>query len=168
MPPAQRTPILAAIPAETQEQVRALGTADFIAVEHTVFILDAMQAALGEEAMIEFWVDAVRDSYAGGLFAQLVLRAATLGGDGTRLLKLAPQAWGLSSRNCGEVKSLTLGNGEYRLYSDDFPPQVVASPGFASMFIGAIKAMLVVTRTKGEVVAEPAERGLAFRVRVLG
>jgi len=168
LPPAQRTPILDAIPAATQEQVRSLGTTDFIAIEHTVQILDAIQAVLGQEAMIVFWADAVRDSYAGGLFAQLVLRAATLGGDGTRLLKLAPQAWSLSSTQCGVVQAADLGNGDFRLFSEDFPPQVVASPGFASMFIGALRAMLDVTRTKGEVFQVSTERGLAFIVRVIG
>ena len=168
LPPAQRSPILDAIPVETQEQVRTLGTTDFIAIEHTVRILDATHAVLGEEAMVRFWSDAVRDSYAGGLFAQLVLRAATLGGDGTRLLKLAPQAWSLSSTHCGVVQSAELGDGEFRLFAEDFPPQVVASPGFASMFMGAIQAMLEVTRTKGEVSQVPAQRGLAFRVRVIG
>jgi hypothetical protein len=73
----------------------------------------------------------------------------------------------LSAHHCGEVKSVALDDGEHQLYADDLPPQIVASPGFANMFLGAIEAMLVVTRTNGEVTPIPAEHGLAFRVRVL-
>ena len=142
LPPETRESIVAAIPEDVQNKVRRGRDADWIPLEEAVVVAEAIATALGDEGMVDFWAELIADSYAGGLFRQLVAKAINIGSDGTRLLKLAPQAWALSSRDCGVVVTEKSDTG-ISVRSQDFPEAVrrslsVSGPGWGARTCGRL------------------------------
>lgn len=131
------------MPAETLERIKTMGNADWLSLDDTLPVLDALyEAAADEDEFVEFWRELIFDSYAGGLFSQLIQKAATMGGDGKRLLKLAPQAWTLSTAKCGVVDVSKDEQGHLLLGSNGFPDAVLQSRPFALLFKGALLGMI--------------------------
>ena len=164
LPADRREPILARIDPETLKTVRRTRDAGFIPLETAVEVVEALRSGFDDDALAAFWAELVTDSYAGGLFTELIVKAATgFGGDGTGLLKLAPAAWNLSSRNAGEVKVVRGASGSLTL-SGEFPPSIHDSHGFRLVFRGALTAMLGLTKIEAELVEEHDDGTLRFHV----
>ncbi len=143
---------LARVSNETLERIKSLGNADWLPLDETLPVLDALHAAIGDDdEFVEFWRELIFDSYAGGLFSQLIKKAATMAGDGKRLLKLAPQAWALSTTKCGVVDVSQDDQGRLRLTSQGFPDAVLQSRPFSLLFKGALLGMIGFVGGQGSV-----------------
>ncbi len=165
LPPDVREAIVAAIPPELQNEVRRGRDTDWIELDKAVTVAEAIAAGLGDEGMVDFWAELIADSYAGGLFRQLVAKAINIGSDGTRLLKLAPQAWGLSSRDCGVVVTEKTETG-VTVRSQDFPEAVLRSGAFDALFRGALTAMGAFGKRRPEIITAHGDEGFVYQVRV--
>ncbi len=135
--------------------VRKASSLDWIPVRLTLDICDAILTVLGEEGARNFWAELMFDSYDRGLLKPLTAIARD-GIEGTNgpaaLLKMAPRAWALSSRGCGEIKLVTRpGASELELSSESLLPVIIRSRGFHCVFWGACRAMLDQFRTPGTV-----------------
>jgi len=171
-PPDKKAAFLARVPADTLDRIRDLGNADWLSLDDTLPVLDALHAALADdEEFVEYWRELIFDSYAGGLFSQLIKKAATLGGDGKRLLKLAPQAWALSTTKCGVVDVARDEDGSLSLRSQGFPTSILESKPFALLFKGALLGMIEFVGGEGVVDYQPVRddagvvEAIAFSVR---
>lgn len=167
LPPETREAIVAAIPENVQNTVRRGRDADWIPLDDAVVVAEAIADALGDEGMVDFWAELIADSYAGGLFRQLVAKAINIGSDGTRLLKLAPQAWALSSRDCGVVVTEKSDTG-ISVRSQDFPAAVLRSAAFDALFRGALTAMGAFGKQRPKIETDHGDEGFVYLVRVPG
>jgi hypothetical protein len=135
-------------------EIREAASLSWLPVEAVVELCDAIHDVLGDDAAREFWTDLMRDSYDHGLLKPLtVLAHFSLGRSGaSRLLKTAPRAWALSSRNCGTIEVVDdPGERGLRLRGVDLIPSVLQSRGFVCVFHGACQAMLELFKSRGKV-----------------
>lgn len=136
-------------------RVRKLSSLDWLSVPLTLDICDAILVVLGEEGARNFWAELMFDSYDRGLLKPLttMARDGVEGAEGpAALLHMAPRAWALSSRSCGEIKLVTRpGRSELQLSSASLLPIIIRSRGFHCVFWGACRAMLDLFRTPGTV-----------------
>ncbi len=140
---------------EQTTRVRKASSLDWLPVPLTLDICDALLMVLGEEGARNFWAELMFDSYDRGLLKPLttMARDGIEGANGpAALLKMAPRAWALSSRNCGEIKLVTApGTSELQMSSTSLLPMILRSRGFHCVFWGACRAMLDQFRTNGTV-----------------
>ncbi len=168
LPPQVRDGILSQLDPELIATVRATRDLGFITALDAVRVTDAIASVIGRDSAVDFWKVLVSESYAGGVFSQLLLSAFRLGSDGTRLLRLAPQAWELASINCGHV-SVTHDGDVMVIESVGFPPAIRDSEGFAAVFFGALLAMQELGKHQGTIRVAPSEGGeLRFHVHAAG
>ncbi|PRQ05741.1 hypothetical protein ENSA5_00610 [Enhygromyxa salina] len=143
-----RLRVLDKITRGAQNAIARTRSDEWLPVEHVIEVCDALVDVLERERAVEFWRDLVYDSWVGGLLEPLShsLRDHE---DGTRargeaVLALAPAAWSISARNCGEIVVVPDDDGgRLRLEARGLPDVVEASVGIRVMYAGAIKAMLV-------------------------
>ena len=86
----------------------------------------------------------IRDTYDNGLLRPLAAQAReSQGSDAAalQLLRLAPHAWALATRECGLIE-LADDGGRLRLSSGTLLPALVRSRGIQALFIGACQSML--------------------------
>ncbi len=166
------------VAATTLTTLREVASPDWVPVGDFITICEAILAVLGEPAAREFWTELMRDSYDHGLLKPLTMLAQyTLGQSGAaKLMRTAPQAWVLSTRNCGDIEFAEQGAAAdsaagMRLQGVDLIPEILHSKGFACVFYGACRAMLELFKARGEVLVREhvppgAERPqLAFEIR---
>jgi hypothetical protein len=170
-PQDERVRVLDKIPRSTQNTIARTRSDDWLDMELAIEVCDALVEALGNEAAVEFWRDVVYDSWVGGLLGPLVNgRHDTDGSDGEQaptlgLLNLAPAAWSLSARDCGEVVLVEDDNGRVRLEARDLPPRVRDSIGIQVMYAGALKAMLAFSKLSASVeIVASGDGPIAFKL----
>jgi len=151
-------------------RLRGLGSDDWMAVGEMIGLCDAIAEVLGEEGGRELWRELIRDTYDSGLLRPLVAEVrSTLSGEAAadQLLRLAPQAWALASRDCGSIK-LEHGDGQVSLNSGDLLPALVRSRGIHCIFYGACQSMLDLFRVNAEIavsVVEGSPETIVFAIR---
>ncbi|MFO7566187.1 MAG: hypothetical protein R6X02_26310 [Enhygromyxa sp.] len=150
-----------------QNTIARIRADDWLPAELAVEVCDALAEALGSKRAVEFWRDVVYDSWVGGLLEPLLARNNSGSADGPKhgLLTLAPAAWSLSARDCGEVVLVGDSDGRARLEARDLPPYVRESPGIQAMYAGALEAMLAFSRLSASVeIQAEGDQPLAFRL----
>jgi hypothetical protein len=145
-PDEDRVRMLDIIPRDTQNAIARAKADEWLAAEHAVAVCDALVEVLGAERAFEFWRDIVHDSWVGGLLGPLAGKMKPAEGEiraiGEGVLNLAPSAWLLSARNCGEIVAHRDDEGRLKLEARNLPPTVKASTGIRVMYAGAVKGML--------------------------
>ena len=135
--------------------VREVASPDWLPANDFVAICEAIHGVLGEDATRVFWTDLMRDSYDHGLLKPLTMLAQQSPGSAAaiRLLAMAPQAWRLSSRACGDIEMIEAAeeDGRSRFRGVDLIPEILHSRGFICVFYGTCKAMLELFKSRGEV-----------------
>jgi hypothetical protein len=173
-PDATRLPILDTITRATQNAIARARADEWLSVEYTIEVCDTLVDVLGAEKAVEFWRDLVYDSWVGGLLEPLsggLQSGPDPGAEPTAeqlrqrnkgVLALAPAAWSMSARDCGEIVVATDEAGLMRLEARNLPPIVRVSEGIHVMYAGAVKAMLAFSRlpTRVEIIGSSEE--LAF------
>jgi hypothetical protein len=165
--PADRQRVLDKISRTTQDAIGRTRGDDWLAAELVVEVCDALVEALGSERAVDFWRDVVYDSWVGGLLEPLIASSNGPGGKGPKhgLLTLAPAAWSLSARDCGQVVLVDDGEGPVRLEARDLPKNVRDSAGIQVMYAGALKAMLAFSKLSASVeIQAEGDQPLAFRL----
>jgi len=158
------------MPEGLESRLRGLGSDDWMAVGEMIGLCDAIAEVLGEEGGGELWTELIRDTYDSGLLRPLMAEVrSTLSGEAAaeQLLRLAPQAWGLASRDCGSIE-LDDSDGQVSLSSGDLLPELVRSPGIHCLFYGACQSMLDQFRVNAEIavsVAEDNPETIIFAIR---
>lgn len=151
-----------------QDAIARLRGEDWLPAELAVEVCDALVEGLGPERAVEFWRDVVYDSWVGGLLEPLLAsrRSASDGAAGSHgLLTLAPAAWSLSARACGQVVLVEDAEGRVRLEARDLPQPIRDSAGIQVMYAGALKAMLAFSKLSASVEIQAAgDQPLAFRL----
>jgi hypothetical protein len=165
--PEERQRVLDKISRTAQDAIARTRADDWLAVALAVEVCDALFESLGSEPAVEFWRDVVYDSWVGGLLEPLIASSNAPGGGGPKhgLLTLAPAAWSLSARDCGQVVLVDDSDGRVRLEARGLPPLVRDSPGIQVMYAGALKAMLAFSRLSASVeIQAEGDQPLAFRL----
>jgi hypothetical protein len=167
-PDDERHQILDAISRKTQNAISRARSDEWLPVEHAIEVCDALVAALGAERAVEFWCEVVYDSWVGGLLEPL---GGKLRGDEDEdelrernegVLALAPAAWSMSARDCGEIVATRDENGRLQLEARNLPKQVRESEGIQVMYAGALKAMLAFSKLSASVEIIDEDDRLAF------
>ena len=122
-----------------------------------------------------FWRELVHDSWVGGLLEPLAheLRAESVDSEAERdgdaepeapasLLVLAPAAWAMSTRDCGEVVVVDDGQGRIELDARGLPTMIRDSIGIRTLYAGALQAMLRFSKLSARVKVEDDDKRLAF------
>ncbi len=159
--PDDRHRVLDRISRTTQNAIARARSDDWIPAPLAVEVCDALAHVLGAERAADFWRDVVYDSWVGGLLEPLItsVNEGRLG-----LIGLAPAAWSLSARDCGEVVIVS-GAGRVRLEARGLPQLVRESVGIQVMYAGALEAMLTFSKLSVNVEIEAGDVGpLAFRL----
>jgi hypothetical protein len=165
--PEDRQRVLDKISRTAQDTIARTKSDDWLPVALAVEVCDALVESLGAERAVEFWRDVVYDSWVGGLLEPLIASSSAPGGSGAKhgLLTLAPAAWSLSARDCGQVMLVDDGDGRVRLEARDLPKTVRDSLGIQVMYAGALKAMLAFSRLSASVeISAEGYKPLAFRL----
>lgn len=151
----------------TKNAIARARSDEWLPVEHAIEVCDALVSVLGAERAVEFWRDVVYDSWVGGLLESLggKLREDsdedTLERRNDGVLALAPAAWTMSARDCGEIVARR-DDGGMQLEARDLPRQVLASEGIRVMYAGALKAMLAFSGLSASVEIIENDDDLAF------
>lgn len=164
--PDDRNRVLEKVSRATQNTIARTRADDWLPAALAVEVCNALVDALGSERAVEFWRDVVYDSWVGGLLEPLLANGGG-GPGGARhgLLTLAPAAWSMSARDCGQVVLVDDGDGRVRLEARDLPPDVRESLGIQVMYAGALQAMLAFSRLSASVeIQAEGDRPLAFRL----
>jgi hypothetical protein len=165
--PDDRNRVLDKISRATQNTIARIRADDWLPAALAVEVCDALAEALGSERAVEFWRDVVYDSWVGGLLEPLLAKSGD-SGEGRKhgLLTLAPAAWSLSARDCGQVVLVDDVEGRVKLEARGLPPAVRQSLGIQVMYAGALQAMLAFSRLSAsvEILAE-GDQPLAFRLK---
>lgn len=153
--------------------IRDAASLDWLPAKTVTDLCDAILEVLGEKAAREFWTDLMRDSYDSGILKPLTVLANSSPGKSSvaQLLKTAPQAWSLSSQDCGALEYVEDERGA-RLRSVDLVPEILHSRGFLCVFYGACRAMLELfkSRAKLEIYAHEVDgrQQLGFSIEFEG
>jgi hypothetical protein len=167
-PDDERHAVLDAISRNTKNTISRGRSDEWLPVECAIEVCDALVNVLGAERAVEFWRDVVYDSWVGGLLESLggKLRedqdedSVKRRNDG--VLALAPAAWTMSARDCGEIVARRDESGRMQLEARGLPPQVHASEGIRVMYAGALKAMLEFSHLSASVEIIENDEHLAF------
>ena len=168
-PDDERMRMTDAIPRRNRNAIARARSDEWLDVEHTLAVCDALVEVLGAERAVEFWRDFVYESWVGGLLEPLAESLRSGMDEGERsarrsLLELAPAAWSMSARECGEIVVTRAPDGRVQLEARELPPSVRVSQGLRMLYAGALKAMLEFSRTRASVeIVDDADQ-LAFRV----
>ncbi len=161
-PPEARHRVLDGISRTTQNAISRTRSDDWLLAEQVIEVCDALVNALGAKPAFEFWRDVVYDSWVGGLLEPLL---PTMKEGGLGLLTLAPAAWELSARDCGEVVVVPDEAGRVRIEARNLPAVVRDSLGIQTMYAGALKAMMMFSKLSADVeISADGEGPLAFRL----
>lgn len=167
-PDEDRVRMLEKIPRETQNAIAKAKVDDWLPAEHTVAVCDALVEVLGAERAFEFWRDIVHDSWVGGLLGPLANKMKPAEGEvqaiGEGVMALAPSAWLLSARNCGEIAADRDADGRLKLEARNLPPAVKGSVGIRVMYAGAVKGMLGFSGLSADVEILESEDMFAFKL----
>ncbi|KIG14024.1 hypothetical protein DB30_07291 [Enhygromyxa salina] len=171
-PDATRLPILDTITRATQNAIARARADAWLPVEYSIELCDTLVDVLGAERAVEFWRDLVYDSWVGGLLEPLTNTLHTPGAAAEDeplerrnqgVLALAPAAWSISTRDCGEIVVVATDEaGSMRLEARDLPPMVRVSMGIQVLYAGAIKAMLAFSQLSTHVEIVSSGDTLAF------
>ena len=164
LPDAERLRLLEQIPRTTQNECARAKSDAWLPAIHAIRICDALAEVLGNEGAAKFWRDIVYDSWVGGLLGPLI---DDLRGEGetdeeetkTNVLALAPAAWSLSARDCGELALVDDTSGRLRLEARNLPPEVRDSPGIQLMYAGGLKAILDFSHVSADVEVDTESPG---------
>ncbi len=142
------------MPVGLDGRVRRLSSDDWLPVDEMIAFCDAIAEVLGESAGRDLWTELIGDTYDNGLLRPMMadVRGRLEGGAAAeQLLRLAPQAWAMASRGCGD---LSFGEGDQGicLCSGDLLPELVRSPGVHCLFFGACQSILDQFRVRAEIV----------------
>lgn len=171
--PDDRQRVLDRISRTAQDTITRTRGDDWLPAALTVEVCDALVESLGPERAAEFWRDVVYDSWVGGLLEPLLASsrrsAAEEASESSEpkhgLLTLAPAAWSLSARDCGQVVLADDGDGKVRLEARDLPKSVRDSAGIQVMYAGALKAMLAFSGLSANIeIQADGDQPLAFRL----
>jgi hypothetical protein len=167
-PDDERTRMSEKISRATQNAIARARADEFLAVEHAIEVCDTLVEVLGPDRAFEFWRDIVHDSWVGGLLVPL---ASKLRPDqdevkaiGEGVLSLAPAAWSMSARDCGEIVARRDDEGRLQIEARDLPPAVRASIGIKVMYAGAVKGMLGFSRLSADVQILDRDDVFAFKL----
>jgi hypothetical protein len=167
-PDDERTRLSEKIPRATQNEIARARADEWLEAEHAVAVCDALVEVLGPDRAFEFWRDIVHDSWVGGLLVPLASKLrpdqdeARALGEG--VLSLAPAAWSMSARDCGEVVARRDDAGRLQIEARDLPPAVRASVGIRVMYAGAVKGMLGFSRLSADVEILDRDDVFAFKL----
>lgn len=144
------------VSADNLAAIREASSLDWLPASAVIEVCDAILAVLGEDAAREFWTDLMRDSYDHGLLKPLTMLAQFNAGPSgaSRLLRTAPEAWALSSQDCGSLEFLgddTEDERSLQIRGVDLLPEILRSRGFVCVFYGACRAMLELFKSPGEI-----------------
>lgn len=163
--PDDRQRVLDRISRTAQDTITRTRGDDWLPAALTVEVCDALVESLGPERAAEFWRDVVYDSWVGGLLEPLLKGSSESSGPKHGLLTLAPAAWSLSARDCGQVVLADDGDGKVRLEARDLPKSVRDSAGIQVMYAGALKAMLAFSGLSANIeIQADGDQPLAFRL----
>ncbi len=139
-------------------EIREASSLSWLPLALVIDVCDTILAVLGDAEARQFWTDLMRDSYDHGLLKPLTMLAQFGLGQGgvVKLLRMAPRAWSLSTRNCGTIDCGDKGpHGGLHLRGIDLLPQILESRGFICVFYGACQAMLELFKSPGRVSLDP-------------
>ena len=141
LPDAERERISKGI-AAPRAIVREASIFDWIDAPTHVAIVNGVSEALSRERAIAFWRELVFDGFARTLLKPLVQGAVRLHGKSPKsLMRMAPRAWSLISRDCGRLSvELDHSPTEIAIELDDVPPVVSGSTGMLQFFEGGLLA----------------------------
>lgn len=167
-PDDERTRLGDKISRATQNAIARARADEWLAVEHTIEVCDALVEVLGPDRAFEFWRDIVHDSWVGGLLVPLANKLRPDQDEvrelGQGVLSLAPAAWSMSSRDCGEIVARRDDEGRLQIEARDLPPAVRASVGIRVMYAGAVKGMLGFSKLTADVDILDRDDVFAFKL----
>jgi len=160
--PDDRHGVLDQLSRTTQNAIAKTRSDDWLPIDRGLEVFNALVGVLGPERAVDFWRDVVYDSWVGGLLEPLITGARD---SGKSTLTLAPEAWALSARDCGEIVLVHGEDRSLRLEARDLPPQLRESLGLQVLFAGALKAMLAFSKLDASVEIDAEGEGpLAFKL----
>lgn len=153
---------------ETQNAIAKARADEWLPAEYAIEVCDALVEVLGAERAFEFWRDIVHDSWVGGLLGPLANKMKPAEGEVRAIregvLALAPAAWLMSARNCGEIVAERDDDGRLQLEARNLPPAVKASQGIRVMYAGAVKGMLGFSGLSADVEMLESDDMFAFKL----
>lgn len=167
-PDEERTRLGEKISRTTQNEIARARADEWLAAEHAIEVCDALVEVLGPDRAFEFWREIVHDSWVGGLLVPLASKLRP-GDDQVRtlgegVLSLAPAAWTMSARDCGEVVARRDEDGRLQIEARNLPAAVRASIGIRVMYAGAVKGMLGFSKLSANV--EILDQGETFAFKL--
>ena len=136
------------------EAIRAVGVDAWLPLSDMIQLCDAIVEVLGEGPSREFWTALMLDTYDSGLLRAMAagVRASHEGAAAAgQLLRLAPAAWAMVTRACGDIDLVEDEGGRLRLGSGSLLPEVVKSRGIQALFLGACQSMLDQFRARARI-----------------
>jgi hypothetical protein len=167
-PDDERAHLIEKISRTSQNAIARARADEFLPAEHAVEVCDALVEVLGPERAFEFWREIVHDSWVGGLLGPLANKMRPAEGEvqaiGQGVLALAPAAWLMSARHCGEIVAQRDGDGRLQLEARNLPASVRASIGIKVMYAGAVKGMLGFSGLSADVEILESDDMFAFKL----
>lgn len=141
LPESERERILSGV-ARARAEVREASIFDWIDAATHVGIVNGVSESLSRERAVAFWQDLVFDGFGRTLLRPLVQGALGLHGNTPKsLVRMAPRAWSLISRDCGNMSvELERSPTEIVIELADTPSVVSASTGMLQFLEGGLLA----------------------------
>jgi hypothetical protein len=137
-----------------RDEVRDAGILEWRPIHNFVSVAEAIAGALGHKGARDFWRDVLLAAFDRRLLAPLVRGALALHGRTPRsILRMTPQAYTLTFKNCGRATLHDTGDDkQVRLQFDELPPALHLSPAAMDAFAGNCDAAIQYVSWRGRVV----------------
>ncbi len=121
----------------TRSEIRAAGLLAWMPMRVYADLIDATRTALGSRGSRQFWRDMMTSSFERQLLKPLLDGALRLyGRTPASLLRRAPQAWSLVSRDGGKIHV----EGDHQLHFEELPFILRRSPAIVDAMAGMYEA----------------------------
>ena len=159
LPAPERDRVLNRI-AGARAKVREASIFDWIDAPTHVAIVDGIAESMSRERSIVFWRELAADGFGRTLLRPLVQGAIGLHGKTPKsLIRMAPRAWSLLSRDCGKFRvELERSATEVEIGIDGAPLIVSASTGMLQFFEGGLLATAQWFGLTGRVLTDDRKR----------
>jgi len=136
-----------------RDDVREAGVLEWRPVERFVSVAEAIAGAIGHKGARDFWRDVLLEAFDRRLLAPLVRGAFAIYGKTPRsLLRMTPQAYSLTFKNCGSASLHDTGkDNQVRLQFDELPPALHLSRAAMDAFAGNCDAAIQYVSWRGRV-----------------
>lgn len=147
-----RSRILSAIPEDARREIRSSGRLEWIPAITFVRLADAIVDGVGPAGARAFWRRSLHGSIEVPFIRPLLHGALFLWGDTpAALVRRTPQAWLLTTRNCGEFRVVETGDDDSIIFRSDNVVPLFRTANLLPMWAGGLEAQLTWMRVAGSV-----------------